>query len=108
VKERGSYANYLGLAVLFVAVVVVPILRRDLLSESSATNPAPASASSSTNFHETSKGLSASESHSIAMQSPGAVLGQGGDGLKIQGVIAHCANGYIPRGSTCEIKGQGK
>jgi hypothetical protein len=104
VKEYRWYAKYLPLAILSVAVAAALIIRWGGFHQSSATVPAPTNANSEAELlRGAHKRMSANESHSIAMQSPGAVLRHGSDGPVIQRVVANCAKGYVRRGSICEV-----
>jgi hypothetical protein len=45
-----------------------------------------------------------SDGRSIALQSPGVVLRQGGAGKEMRPMVANCAKGFVRRGSACEVE----
>jgi hypothetical protein len=47
--------------------------------------------------------LASGEKRSIALQSSGVVLRQGGAGKEMQTTVANCAKGFVRRGSVCEV-----
>jgi hypothetical protein len=102
VKEKTLSTKHLTLAILSVAVAGALIIRWGVLYHSSASAPTNASSNAEL-LHGAHKRVSVNESHSIAMQSPGAVLRQSSDGLEIQRVVANCAKGYVRRDSMCEV-----
>ena len=44
-----------------------------------------------------------SDVRAIALQSPGAVLREGGNGMERQTMLANCAKGFVRRGAICEV-----
>ena len=87
VKENKSITRKSALAMLSVGLAAFVLFGWIVISHSGTSVSARASA----------------EGRSIALQLPGVVLRQGGNGMGMQGMVANCAKGFVRRGSVCEV-----
>jgi hypothetical protein len=103
VKGNRSRTRHLALA-LFVVVAAPPIIWWVVFHQSSAIVPVHTKSNSdAAPLPRAHTRVPATALHFIAMQAPGAVLRQGGDGMEMQTMVANCAKGFVRRGSVCEV-----
>ena len=86
-KEKKPSFRHLNLLIISVVVVALLFAGWIVICHSGTTGFA----------------LGFSEGRSIAVQSPGVVLRQGGGGVEIRRTVANCAKGFVRRGSVCEV-----
>jgi hypothetical protein len=104
VKDKRWSNQHLTLAISFVAFVAPLIIWWVVFHHSSATVAVyTKSSSDAAPLQGAHLPAAATGLHFIAMQSPGAVLRQGGGRVEMQTTVANCAKGFVRRSSMCEV-----
>lgn len=102
-KDKRWSARHLTLAISSGALVV-PLIWWVVSHQSSATVPLHTKSSfDAAPLQGAHIPVSAGGLHSVAMQSPGVVLRQGGGEVEMQTTVANCAKGFVRRGAVCEV-----